>query len=100
MALALGAHRADAGPLLTLENIGDNTYDPNTGLEWLNLDQTAGQSYDSVLNGWNGYTTTMGYQVATRSQIIQLFDDAGASYLGTPSAPTTADLQSASSLLS
>lgn len=67
----------------SLETIGDKTYDPNTGLEWLDLDLTAGQSYNSVLNGWNGYTTTEGFRFATRDEVIQLFMDAGASSIGT-----------------
>jgi hypothetical protein len=98
MIIGLDNYRAKA--LAPLQQIGNTVYDPNSGLEWLDLNLTAGQSYDSVLNGWNGYTTTMGFQFATRDQVIQLFGDAGASYFGTPPAPTTADLQSASMLLS
>lgn len=100
IAAGFSAHPAEAAPVLGLQQMGNDTYDPNTGLEWLDLNLTAGQSYNTVLNGWNGYTTTMGYRFATRDEVIQLFDDAGASYLGTPPSPTTADLQSASLALS
>jgi hypothetical protein len=96
--IGTATYRAEA--LAPLQQIGNTVYDPNSGLEWLDLNLTAGQSYNSVLNGWNGYTTTMGFQFATRDQVIQLFGDAGASYYGTPPAPTTADLQPASVLLS
>lgn len=68
-----------------LEDRGDTTYDPNTGLEWLDLSRTAGQSYSNVLNGWNGYTTSQGYRFATRDEVVQLFTDAGATYIGNPS---------------
>lgn len=100
MAIGLAAHRAEATVYAPLQQIGDTVYDPNSGLEWLDLNLTAGQSYDSVAGGWNDYTTTMGFQFATRDQVIQLFNDSGAAYFGTPASPTTADLQSAGSLLS
>ncbi len=98
MAIALAITRAGAS-VLAFQQIGDTVYDPNSGLEWLDLNLTAGQSYDSVSSGWGGYTTTMGFQFATRDQVIQLFDDAGATYLGTPATPTTADLAPANLLL-
>jgi hypothetical protein len=91
---------ARAEAMAPLQQVGNTTYDPNTGLEWLDLSQTAGQSYASVLNGWNGYTTTMGFQFATRSEVIQLFEDAGAAFIGSPPSPSTADLASASLTLS
>jgi hypothetical protein len=79
---------------------GNLTIDPNTGLEWLNLNLTAGQSYNSVLNGWGDYTTTGGFRFATRSEVVQLFIDAGASYIGFPASPNTADLPAATLTLS
>jgi VPDSG-CTERM motif len=98
--IALGSCSVGATPL-PLEQIGNTTYDPNTGLEWLDLNLTAGQSYNSVLNGWNGYTTTQGFQFASRNEIIQLFTDAGATSIGFPSGPVnTANLQAATLTLS
>jgi hypothetical protein len=70
-----------AGPL-PLEPVENGVYDPNTGLEWLDLHLTTGQSYSNVLNGWNGYTTTGGFRFATRDEISLLFSDAGGT-LGT-----------------
>jgi hypothetical protein len=58
LTLGLGACPVIATPL-PLQDLGDATYDPNSGLEWLDLNLTAAQSYNSVLNGWNGYTTTV-----------------------------------------
>ncbi len=67
-----------AATTLPLEGRASTTYDPNTELEWLNLDETAGQSYESVLAGWNGYTTVHGYRYATKEEIVTLFIHAGA----------------------
>jgi hypothetical protein len=83
----------------SLQHSGNTTYDPNTGLEWLDLNITAGESYINVLNGWGGYTTE-GFRFATRNELIQLFTDAGASYIGFPASPTTADLPAATLALS
>jgi hypothetical protein len=58
---------------LPLEDRGATTYDPNTGLEWLDLSFTAGRSYDEVAGGWGGYTTSGGYRFATRNEVIGLF---------------------------
>jgi hypothetical protein len=96
-----GSHPANASPLSPLEHYGNTTYDPNTGLEWLDLSLTAGQSYSSVLNGWNGYTSTGGFRFATRDEIIQLFTDGGAASIGFPSgSPSAANLQAATLMLS
>lgn len=81
-----------------LEDRGDTTYDPNTGLEWLDLRLTAGQSYQSIQNGWNGYTTSQGFRLATRNEVLQLFHDAGAS--GMVSGWNPSDAPAASQLLS
>ncbi len=98
---ALGFNPAIASTPLYFEPLGNTVYDPNTGLEWLDLGLTAGQSYTSVLNGWNGYTTTQGFRFATRDEIIQLFTDAGATSIGLPSGTPDADnLQAATLTLS
>jgi hypothetical protein len=97
----LGSHPAIASTPLPLEHIGNTTYDPNTGLEWLDLSLTAGQSYDSILSGWDGYTTAQGFQFATRNEIVKLFTDAGATSLGSPTGPVNAaNLQAATLTLS
>src|SRR6478736_5113638 len=66
---------------------GDTTYDPNTRLEWLDLRFTQGQSYDSILGGWDNFTTSEGYRFATAHEVEQLFRNAGARSIGFPSAP-------------
>lgn len=93
----LGSHPATASTPLPLEHFGNTTYDPNAGLQWLDLRLTAGQSYQSVLRGWNGYTASQGFRFATRNEVIQLFTDAGAASIGSPDA---ANLQAATLTLS
>lgn len=101
LAAGAGVPAASASTPLLLQDLGNLTYDPNTGLEWLDLSLTAGQSYNSVLNGWNGYTTTQGFRFATRNEVLQLFTDAGATSFGTPTGPVNpANLQAANLALS
>ena len=56
---------------------GITTLDTATGLQWLDLTATAGQSYNSVAAGFGGFTTTQGFQFATESQVATLFTNAG-----------------------
>jgi len=58
---------------------GDNllTYDANTGLDWLDLSQTQGQSYNSILGGYGDFVTTHGFTVASEQNIIDLFHGVG-----------------------
>ena len=100
IALGLSPQAAEAAAPLVLQHSGNTTYDPNTGLEWLDLNLTAGQSYNTVLNGCNGYTTLQGFRFATRNEVVQLFMDTGAAYLGYPPSPSTADLPAAALTLS
>jgi hypothetical protein len=50
--------------------------DTNTGLGWLKLTATAGQSVNSVLGGFGGFQAA-GLQYATSAQVQTLFADAG-----------------------
>jgi hypothetical protein len=80
--IALVLFSGCVGASLTVRDLnapGDGllTYDPVTGLEWLDLTLTEGKSRESVAAGWGGYTTTMGFQVATREQVHQFATDAG-----------------------
>ncbi|HKE10325.1 MAG TPA: hypothetical protein VKE73_02020 [Myxococcota bacterium] len=50
--------------------------DTVTGLEWLKLTATAGQSANSVLGGFGGFLAA-GLQYATSAQVQTLFSDAG-----------------------
>ncbi len=76
--LTMGLAAAPASATSILMNQGSTTLDPATGLEWLDLTLTAGQSYDAVAAGYGGYTTG-GWKYATRDQVAQLFTDAGGS---------------------
>jgi len=98
LTLGLGSYPLIATPL-PLESRGNVTYDPNTGLEWLDLSLTAGQSYNSVLQGWNGYTTTQGFRFATRNEVIQLFTDTGATSINSMTANNVPAARLALSLL-
>lgn len=60
-----------------LIDAGKSTIDPGTNLEWLDLTLTAGHSYEEVLAGYKGYTTTGGWRFATRADVVQLIVNAG-----------------------
>jgi hypothetical protein len=57
----------------TIVDNGTYTTDTITGLDWLDLTATAGQSYNSVI----GSPPPGGWAYATLSQVSSLFDDAG-----------------------
>jgi len=86
-AAALILSAATAKSALALVDQGDTTFDPNTGLVWLDLTFTQGQSYNSILNGAGGFTTSLGYRFASVAEVNQLFVNAGAITLGTPLNP-------------
>ncbi|WHZ24956.1 MAG: hypothetical protein OJF47_004068 [Nitrospira sp.] len=48
------------------------TYDTDTNLQWLNLTATAGRSYNEVMGGFGGFTTTHGFHYADGAQISDL----------------------------
>ncbi|MBU1363796.1 MAG: PEP-CTERM sorting domain-containing protein [Gammaproteobacteria bacterium] len=50
--------------------------DTATGLEWLKLTITAGQSYNSVASGWGGFVGS-GWGFASVDDVATLFTDAG-----------------------
>ena len=53
------------------------TLDTDTDLQWLNLTVTAGRSYNEVMGGFGGFTTTHGFQYADGAQISALCSHAG-----------------------
>ena len=53
------------------------TVDSASGLEWLDLTETTGQTYDAVLAGFGGFTTTLGFRFATASEVSALYTNAG-----------------------
>lgn len=64
-----GAHAA-------LIDNGGSTTDTATGLTWLDLTYTVGQSPDSILAGFGGYVGS-GWTVASMSQVCGLFGSLG-----------------------
>jgi hypothetical protein len=62
----------------SLVNLGDNTYDPNTGLMWLDVTLTTNHSYNDVVANLLGVGQIYeGYRYATGAEIITLFKSAG-----------------------
>jgi hypothetical protein len=62
----------------TLVEGGNTTYDPSTGLRWLDVGITTGRSYNDVLSNLNNPSDVVyGYRFATGNEIGQLFIDAG-----------------------
>ena len=59
-----------------LVNQGNTTLDTTTGLEWLDLTLTLGQSYDSLQAGFGGYIAD-GWRHATGSELCALFGSQG-----------------------
>ncbi len=53
------------------------TLDTDTNLQWLNLTVTAGRSYNEVMAGFGGFTTTHGFAYADGGQISTLCSHAG-----------------------
>ncbi|MDQ7250623.1 hypothetical protein [Dongia sedimenti] len=74
--LAFGLTALPAAATTLLVDQGMTTLDSNTGLEWLDITLTQGQSYNAVAAGYGGYTTS-GWRFATITDLYQLFTDAG-----------------------
>ncbi len=51
--------------------------DTASGLEWLDLTETVGLTYDAVLGGAGSFTTTGGFRFATQAEVVSLFTEAG-----------------------
>ena len=76
LAVFVAIHPALATPL-SLADEGSITYDPNTGLQWLDLTQTTLRSYDDVASQLGIGGAFYGYRYATASEVSALFTDAG-----------------------
>jgi hypothetical protein len=62
----------------TLVDQGNNTYDPNTKLLWLDVTLTTNRSYNDVIANLNNPADVVyGYRYATAAELSQLFTDAG-----------------------
>jgi PEP-CTERM motif len=78
-ALLIGMSNAHAALISANDGVygvGSLTRDTVTGLEWLDLTQTVGQSYNSVIGGAGNYVAN-GFAVATLAQVETLLTDAG-----------------------
>jgi hypothetical protein len=75
LGMTVGMTRDAAAASILIDN-GATTYDPATGLAWLDLTATVGQSYDAVIGGFGGYLAD-GWRYATPTELGQLFTDAG-----------------------
>lgn len=53
------------------------TLDTQTNIEWLDLRATQNHSYQEVLSGFGGFTTTNGFRVASHSDVQLLFQNVG-----------------------
>lgn len=53
------------------------TVDTSTGLGWLQLSETVGQSYDEVLDGTQRGGLYYGYRFATEQEVMTLYSSAG-----------------------
>jgi len=92
-ATTLGAVLLNAAPASAdlleqdLFSSGDGliTFDEDTELEWLDLTATTNLSFEDVIAGAGGFTTTLGFRYATLSEVKDLFVAAGIDdVLGTP----------------
>lgn len=80
-ALLLGAQIANADTY-NLEDAGTYTIDLNTGLEWLDLSFTRGQSYNEVLNQLSTNPTLSGWRFATYDEFTEIFTSRGYGFSG------------------
>ena len=98
--LIVGGTRVASASLVEvdLNTTGDAllTRDTSTGLEWLDVTQTYGLSYDDVIGGVGNTWLADGWTYATPEQIGQFFTSAGWDGLTNKTAQT---LQTANSLL-
>ena len=61
----------------SLVDLGSRTLDRDTGLEWLDLTLTQGQSLAAVRAGFGGFTSTQGWRVADQDELSTLYTSAG-----------------------
>lgn len=61
---------------LLTPNDGLLTMDSQSGLEWLDVTATQGQSYDAVTSGYGGFVN-LGFRYATISEVSTLYTHAG-----------------------
>ena len=72
--MLFGALPSQAVPLVDL---GNTTYDPNTGLRWLDVNLSADRSYNDVSSQFGVGGDFAGYRYASGNEVSTLFRDAG-----------------------
>ncbi len=72
--MLFGAMPSQAVPLVDQGNI---TYDPNTGLHWLDVNLSANQSYTDVSSQFGVGGDFAGYRYASGNEVNTLFSNAG-----------------------
>lgn len=81
VAMAFGIVPALNATILSLDLFTENdnylTRDSTTGLDWLDLSLTQGRSYSDVMDGYGGYTTTLGFRYATFQEVSELVVNSG-----------------------
>jgi len=75
MGVAAIAMTAAPAQAILVDN-GTSTTDTAAGLEWLDITQTAGQSYNAVIGGFGGFIAS-GYRYANTTEVCSLFTAAG-----------------------
>jgi hypothetical protein len=60
------------------------TFDPLTGMEWLDLSATRGLSYAAVSGASSGYLADSGFRYADSNDLWRFYQDAGVDFLGRP----------------
>jgi hypothetical protein len=83
--IILGSNSAQAALIeseLFVTGDGLITFDSDTGLEWLDLTETVGVSLADVIAGYDGFTTTNRFSLATKSQVLGLAGNAGIATIG------------------
>jgi hypothetical protein len=84
----------------TLVDSGDIMQDTSTGLQWLDLNQTAGLTYNYVAGQLGPGGAYAGFSFATESEVNQLFADAGIPNVNVGLYGTVANVASVTSLIS
>jgi hypothetical protein len=79
---AMAFFAATPSRAVPLVDQGSITYDPNTGLRWLDLTQTQGMSFNQTLN--SPYVTTDGFRFATPLELQSLYADVGITNYDSP----------------
>lgn len=90
-ALLMGSQIANANTY-NLEDAGTYTKDLNTGLEWLDLSFTRGQSYNEVVSQLSSNPSLSGWRFATFDEFSAIFTSRGYGFSGSTKLTTSTGL--------